>query len=135
MTILTWNHAISVGVRAMDDQHAILMDTMNDLRRALIEGGGREQVSNELNRLILFTEMHFSSEERLLEQHGFPNAAQHREAHKRLLIQVRETTHHAQHSEDGQMRSLLGFLHDWYSTHIETVDQQYGQWFNERGIT
>ncbi len=134
MTILTWNHATSVGVRAMDDQHAILMDTMNDLRRVLMEGGNRQQVSSELNRLVLFTEMHFPSEERLLEQHSFPEIAQHRLAHQRLLEQVHETTHRAQHSEDIEMRSLLALLHDWYSSHIEDLDVHYGQWFNERGI-
>ena len=32
MTLLTWNHACSVGVKAMDDQHGILMDAMNELR-------------------------------------------------------------------------------------------------------
>ena len=68
MTLLTWNHACTVGVRAMDDQHGILMDTMNELRLAAVRGSGREQVSEVLDRLIEFTRMHFWSEEQLLEQ-------------------------------------------------------------------
>ena len=43
MSLLTWNHASSVGVRALDDQHGILMDTTNELRLTLLHGGGREQ--------------------------------------------------------------------------------------------
>ena len=33
MTLLvTWTHASNVGVRAMDNEHAIMMDVMNELR-------------------------------------------------------------------------------------------------------
>ena len=63
VTLLTWNHTCSVGVRAMDDQHGILMDIMNELRQALVRGSGREQLSELLDRLIEFTRMHFWSEE------------------------------------------------------------------------
>ena len=45
MTFLTWNHACSTGVKAMDDQHGVLMDTLNELRLALVHGRGRDQVS------------------------------------------------------------------------------------------
>ena len=36
----------------MDDQHGILMDTMNELSLALVHGCGPEQVSEHLDRLI-----------------------------------------------------------------------------------
>src|ERR1035438_8962220 len=78
VTLLTWNHACTVGVRAMDDQHGILMDTMNELRLALVHGSGREPVSELLDRLIEFTRMHFSSEEQLMEQSSFPSLPEHR---------------------------------------------------------
>ena len=51
VTLLTWNHSCTVGVRAMDDQHGILMDAMNELRQAVVHGCGREQVSELLDRL------------------------------------------------------------------------------------
>lgn len=134
MTLLTWNHACTVGVRALDDQHGILMDTMNELRLALVHGSGRDKVSDLLGQLVEFTRMHFSSEERVLEQHGFPGLSAHRAEHRRLLGQIEETAHRAQHSEELGMRQLLNFLRDWYVGHIEGADQQYGPWLNQRGI-
>jgi hemerythrin len=62
----------------MDDQHGILMDTMNELRLAAVRGSSWEQVSELLNRLIQFTRMHFGGEEQLMEQHVFPGLAEHR---------------------------------------------------------
>ena len=46
----------------MDDQHGILMDTMNELRLAMSHGSTREQMNELLNRLIEFMRMHFWSE-------------------------------------------------------------------------
>ena len=134
MTLLTWNHARTVGVKAMDDQHGILMDTMNELRLELVRGSGREPVSVLLDRLIEFTRMHFSSEEQLMEQTGFPHLAEHRAAHQRLLSLIRESAYRAQHGEEVQMRPLLCSLRDGYVEHIEGMDREYGPWLNEWGI-
>lgn len=134
MTLLMFGHAASVGVRAMDDQHGILMDMMNELRVALIRGCGRDQACEDLNRLIAFTQMHFASEERLLEQYAFPGSIDHRDAHRRLLGQIRETVFRVQHSEEVELRSLLAFLRGWFIEHLEHVDQHYGRWLNEQGV-
>jgi hemerythrin len=123
-----------VGVRALDDQHGILMDTMNELRQAVVRGAGREEVSEVLDRLIEFTRMHFATEEQLLEQTGFPALAAHRVEHHRVLAQILESAHRAQHGEEVHMHSLLIFLRDWYVTHIGSLDQEYGPWLNDRGV-
>ena len=134
MTLLTWNHACTVGVRAMDDQHGILMDTMNELRLALVHGCGPEPVSVLLDQLIEFTRMHFTSEEQLMEQSGFPSLAEHRAEHLRLIGLLREASHRLQHGGDVPMRSLLCRMRDGYLSHIEGLDQQYGPWLNDRGV-
>lgn len=134
MTLLTWSHARTVGVKAMDDQHGILMDTMNELRLAVVHGLGREKVSEVLDRLIEFTRMHFWSEEQLMKQQGFPGLDEHRAAHQQILAQTLESAHRAQLGEQMQMRPLLCFLRESYIEHIEGLDQEYGPWLNERGV-
>jgi len=134
VTLLTWNHACAVGVRAMDDQHGILMDTVNELRLAQVHGRGREQLSELLDRLIEFTRMHFWSEEQLMEQTGFPGLAEHRAEHQSFLAQILQSAHRLQYGEGVQMCPLLCLLRDWLTEHIESRDSQYGPWLNERGI-
>lgn len=135
MTLLTWNHACTVGVRAMDDQHGILMDVMNELRLAMVRGRGRAEVSQLLSRLIEFTRMHFWNEEQLMEQTGFPSLREHRAEHERLLRQFRDSARGAQQGEEVRMRRLLCSLRDGYLEHIEGLDQQYGPWMNQRGVS
>ena len=118
----------------MDDQHGILMDTMNELRQALVRGSGREQLSELLDRLIEFTRMHFWSEEQLMEQSAFPGLAEHRAEHHSMLAQMIQSAHRVQYGEGVQMRSLLCSLRDGFLEHIESLDQAYGPWLNERGV-
>jgi len=134
VALLTWNYACTVGVRSMDDQHGILMDTMNELRLAVVRGSGREQVCEVLDRLIEFTRMHFSSEEKLLNQYLYPGREEHRTEHQRILAQILQTSHRVQHGEQMQMRPLLCFLRESYSEHIESMDREYGPWLNEHGV-
>ena len=132
--MIVWNHACNVGVRAMDDQHGILLDTVTELRQAILSGTNREQVSELLDRLIEFTRMHFWSEEQLLDQHGYPSLDKHRTEHRRLLASLLESSHRVQRGEAIHLRPLLTFLRDWLTEHIETLDQQYGPWMNEHGV-
>jgi len=134
VTLLTWNHAGSVGVRALDDQHGILMDALDDLRLAMARGSGRGEVCELLNRLIQLTNMHFASEERLMEQYEFPGLEAHRAEHLQMLSSIRQAVLRVQHGEEVGMRPLLASLRDWYGGHIGSMDRQYGPWLNDRGV-
>jgi hemerythrin-like metal-binding protein len=118
----------------MDDQHGILMDAMNDLRLAVVHGNPREQISELLDRLIEFTRMHFTSEERLLEKSGFPGLAGHRAQHHKILAEILQSAHRLQYSSEIDLVSLLAFLKNDYTEHLQGVDQQYGEWLNHSGI-
>jgi hemerythrin-like metal-binding protein len=134
LALLSWNHACSVGVRAMDDQHGILMDELNELHLAVMQGACRERISQRLDELIEFTRMHFRSEEKLMEQTGFPGLDEHCAVHQRLLAQVLQTAHQMQYGNSLNIRSVLTYLGDWFIEHIEELDAKYGAWLNARGI-
>ena len=134
MTLLTWSHECIVGVKAMDDQHGIIMDTMNDLREMIVQVRDRKTICDQLDRLIEFTQMHFESEEQLLELQGFPELENHRAAHRKLMSQIGAAAEHSKHSEDVEIRALFNFLRNWYMEHIEGLDREYGPWLNEHGV-
>lgn len=134
MTLLTWSHECIVGVQAMDDQHGILMDTLNELRLMLLRGTDRRSVALQMERLIEFTQMHFESEERLLKHYGFPGSDAHRADHRRLLEKLYAALEHVNREETVHFQSVLDFLPSWYLEHVEQLDQPYGIWLNEHGV-
>jgi hemerythrin-like metal-binding protein len=134
VTLLTWSHECIVGVQAMDDQHGILMDTLNELRLMLLRGATHRDVCLQLQRLIEFTQMHFQCEEQLLRQEGFPAVNEHRAAHQHLLSRLFAALEKATRDEIVSLNSLLEFLPSWYIEHVEQLDQPYGAWLNDRGV-
>ena len=134
VTSLTWSHECIVGVQAMDDQHGILMDTLNELRRMLVKGAERRNICLQLERLIDFTQMHFHSEEQLLRQHGFPRTDEHRNAHHALLTRLYKALENLNREEIIHFSSVLQFLPAWYQEHVEQLDQPYGIWLNDHGV-
>lgn len=135
MSLLTWNHACEVEVRAMDDQHGILMDTVNELRLAVMHGRGREEVSEIFDRLIEFTRMHFQSEEQLMERAAFPGFAEHRIEHQRMLAELLAAAHSLQYGECTKIRPLLCALRDGLLLHIEILDRAYAPWLTKHGVS
>jgi hemerythrin-like metal-binding protein len=131
---LAWSHACIVGVKAMDDQHGILVDTLNELRQQLLRGDGREQVNQHMERLIEFITLHFGCEESLLDRFDFPGLEEHREAHEQLLNNIRLAASYAENDEKTAFQRQLSLLSDSYLLHIEVFDRQYGSWLNDLGI-
>lgn len=134
MTLLTWSHACSVGVRAMDDQHGILMEAINALRLALVQGAGQEKISELLDEFVEFTRMHFWSEEQLMERTGFAGLEEHRAEHHRMLAEILQWAHRLQYGERVQLRPLLCKLHHGFLNHVEKVDQKYAPWLRGHGV-
>jgi len=131
---LAWNHANFIGVQAMDDQHGILMDTVNELRVQLLHGAPRARIVEQLERLIEFTGMHFDCEETLLERHRYPGLEPHRVEHQRLMNEIRQTLDRIQRGNECDLQPLLDFLRGWYAEHVEKQDRLYGEWLNAQGI-
>jgi hemerythrin-like metal-binding protein len=134
VTLLTWSHECIVGVQAMDDQHGILMDSVNELRITLVHKADRRAICLQLERLIEFTQMHFQCEEQLLQQQGFPGVKEHQAAHKHLLAKLYTALEELNHEDFVHFSSLLEFLPAWYLEHVEQLDRPYGIWLNDRGV-
>lgn len=134
MGSLVWNHASVVGVQAMDDQHGILMDSLNELRVQAARGSSRDHLHRQLERLVEFTGMHFDCEERLLERHGFPDVESHRSEHRRMLHLIRAGADRASSGGTEELHSVLNLMRASFAEHVEGLDTRYGTWLNDLGI-
>ena len=118
----------------MDDQHGILVDTLNELHRKVMGGADHTQLTDHLVRLKEFAGLHFGCEENLLERQEFPDLANHRAAHRTFMINVHRTIACADKGDIAEVQRRLGCLHADYMEHVESLDREYGDWLNARGI-
>ncbi len=129
---LMWSYTCSVGIEAMDDQHAALMDALNELLAALSHGADQQTVSGCMAHLTTLTEQHFASEERLMERYEFPGLEGHRREHRALLERLYEWQ--GKRPVAGYLSSRLEELRSWFHSHTEGADREYGPWMRERGV-
>ena len=134
MSAATSQSVAAVGVQAMDDQHEILMDTLNQLRQQLGHGRSGAELNGQISRLIEFADMHFSCEESLLRRHGFPGLKEHSEAHQKLLDLVRRAVERAGRGDDTALQQALSYLRGEYMQHVNGLDRQYAEWMNAQGV-
>lgn len=134
MALVVWSDKLSVGVKAIDEQHTVLFDTINDLHAAMMKGQARTIIGELLCRLLLYTRNHFSDEERMMEAAGYPGLDAHCIKHHALAKQVEEYIARFQKGDLTLSLDLAGFLSDWLKTHIQSVDQSYGPFLNGRGV-
>ena len=90
MALMPWNDKYSVGVRAIDKQHAGLVQTLNELHEAMMKGHAKTVTGTLLHKLVDYTRDHFSAEEKMLATAKYPGLAQHLTLHHELSRQVGE---------------------------------------------
>jgi hemerythrin-like metal-binding protein len=134
MPLVVWSDKLSVGVKAIDEQHTVLFDTINDLHAAMMKGQAKAIVGELLAKLLTYTRNHFSDEERMMELAKYPDLAQHQLLHRNLTKQVEEYIARYQKGDLALSLDLSGFLSEWLKTHIQSVDQSYGPCMNQHGI-
>ena len=134
MAFLTWSDKLSVGVQTLDEQHTVLIETLNDLHAAMMKGQARAVAGKILNSLVDYTRDHFAAEEAMMEQAKYPALPAHRLMHRELTKQVEEYVARYEKGDITLGVHLLTFLSDWLTKHIQGEDQKYGPWLNEHGI-
>jgi hemerythrin len=131
MALLDWNPSLSVDVPAMDEEHKVLIGLVNDLNEAMKLGRSRDEMDRVFSALACYTQTHFASEERFMDEIGYPDTVPHKNEHLDLLNQV--AAFKADYDAGKVMISvkLMGFLRDWVRNHIQKADQQYGSWVRQ----
>ncbi len=134
MPLFTWNSTYELGIPAMDRQHRLLVQAMNDLDAAMHSGTDRDAVVRTILQLISYTKVHFESEEQLLTAKGYPEFPDHRMEHHAFVKRVLDF-----HNDflDGRVvlsAEIMQFMKDWLAGHILVNDRKYAVWMQERGL-
>jgi hemerythrin len=133
MAFLVWTDKFSVGIKKIDDQHMVLVETLNDLHAAMMKGQAQTVTGPLLKKLVDYTRDHFSSEEYMMASVNYPGLAVHRIKHRDLTKQVEEFIGRFERGEIRINLELLNFLNDWLTTHIQKEDKEYSPWLIEHG--
>jgi hemerythrin-like metal-binding protein len=127
--LVPWTNKLSIGIPEIDDQHKKLVALVNQLHRAMTLKQGASQAGHILDELVDYTTTHFSFEEKLFNEHGYPEKDAHIETHRKLVTKVQEFQHEFKNGKAGLSLELMDFLADWLKSHIMKTDRAYTPFF------
>lgn len=123
--LVQWDDSMSVGNLQIDEQHKILINTINQLASAEIQDD-RTVVAMIIDELVSYTAFHFDFEERLIESAAYPDLEEHRRNHQVFVTWVTNLREEfASHQRRQVGERILGFLCDWLRDHILGEDRRY----------
>jgi hemerythrin-like metal-binding protein len=132
--ILPWSKLYSVGVEQIDQQHRVLVGLLNRLGASAGEGANRETVAETLAGLVAYVREHFAAEERLMREHGYPDADAHIAAHARLAERVEAMVARHHQGATPALNELTIFLRQWLISHILQTDKALAMALNAGGL-
>jgi hemerythrin-like metal-binding protein len=124
MALLNWRRKrYSVGVPALDSQHAAYIRCLNKLHAAMIRGEGRSVTGPLLRNLILGARDHFSAEEELMTSTNYPGLVHHPAEHRAFAAKLEELIERHEQGETIVSIPLLRFMRDWLRACLRSPEQ------------
>lgn len=96
---IAWSERLSVGVAEIDEEHKRFIGLVNQLNAAIAGREPKARVEQLLEAIIDDARRHFTDENRLLAERGYPEAKQHAVIHANLLVQINAALHDVRDTE------------------------------------
>lgn len=134
MPMLEWNDDLSVMVAEVDEQHKKCVDMVNELYDSMRSSSSDETLLKIVDDMRNYTEFHFTTEEKLMEQYGFNGLQEHKQEHEEFIAKVGQVEGDCQSGKGSLDMEVLNFLSNWLVTHINDTDKKMGEFLASKGV-
>lgn len=123
MALLSWSDQYLIGNDTIDAEHEELFRILNDFHTRWVDAHNRQDIARILNQLIVYAQMHFQHEEKIMAEASFPKLAEHQQIHEAMIDTI-----FALHKsyEEGSLHlemDTMKFVKSWLVGHI--LDNDY----------
>ena len=129
-----WKDEYSVGLDSIDQQHKKLLNLINQLQTAVEYSTGEEFEREALDALVDYTKTHFTYEEGLMRDNGYPDYEPHKAQHEEMVKHVEKVLSEFEKDKDTAMMNAVAFLKDWLINHINGTDKLYSEFLVGKGV-
>ena len=134
MKIIEWCEDFSVHIETIDEQHKTLISLINELNLAMKYGKEKKHCANIINGLFEYIKTHFTTEEGILEQHNYPQLAEHKKEHDLFIDKILEFKTDLKIKQVCLSEEILEFLSTWLIDHIQGTDKKYATFLSDQGV-
>jgi methyl-accepting chemotaxis protein/hemerythrin len=131
--MLNWSEALSVGVRALDEDHKLLLVVADAVAKAVDERE-RHLAMAGADVLAETCRAHFRREDQLLDAGNFPELDEHRLGHTVFLEELDNMRFDIDRGLWLPAQARLGDLASLLKNRLLTDDHLYGDWLRRKGL-
>ncbi len=132
--LIPWSEKYSVGFNEIDKQHKKLIQLINQLYQAFLEGNAKQKVKDIVEEMVKYTNYHFETEEKYFKQFNYEHTVDHIIEHQYFTDKVKEFQHDIKNDNLATSYKVMNFLRDWLKKHIIESDKKYIDCFNENNV-
>lgn len=130
--VIEWEQKFSVGIEEIDEQHKKLFEIINDVFDGIAVGSDSSVLNHAFEQVIDYTKYHFATEERYLDQMHYPDAAEHKAQHQKLLEETLKLQEEFTEGAPSVSLELVDFLTEWLQKHILLHDKKYAPFIQDK---
>ncbi|CAK8714763.1 hypothetical protein GKODMF_06350 [Candidatus Electrothrix gigas] len=136
--VLTWQKGYNVGVREIDSQHKVFFKIIKKLAKIQFPGIRQTDKAAELDKvldeLLDYAQLHFQTEEKLMERYGYPMINDQKKEHEIITAEL-DRQIKAIKGSNGSTAKLVYFLVQWFIKHTVYSDKDLGLFIREKRKT
>lgn len=134
MDLITWNTHFSIGIDDIDDHHRHLMALLNAVYDDFIQQKAGLELAKVFAELTAYSQYHFSTEEAVMREHGYPGYALHKIRHDQFVERLKSLQESVANGRRQVSFELLTFLNTWLLSHILVADADIGRFLAVEGL-
>ena len=128
---LVWDDSFATGVSEIDEQHMILVHTLNEASERLSSDSSLETLEQITQDLLSYALYHFETEEELMQEYGYEEGSEedaqyHLQQHRSFSAKVVAVRDGLKSATPIAPADLLAFLNEWLVNHILNTDKKLG---------
>jgi hemerythrin len=132
MAFLIWSPKYEVGIRELDEQHKHCVELLNNLCNSLLEKNMKLHLVSLLYEAIEYTNYHFSEEERLMQNIGYPLLADQKKLHMEMSKRFEDLRGRIVRDEPVVPDLLVKEMKRWFKTHIITENRKFTEMYKQK---
>ena len=127
--LLAWDASFATGVSEVDEQHMILVHTLNEASIKLASDNGLNHLEQITQDLLAYALYHFETEEALMHEYGYEEGApqdwaKHLDQHRSFSSKIVAVCDGLKGGRPIAPAELLEFLNRWLVNHILNTDKR-----------
>ncbi|MDA3821505.1 MAG: hemerythrin family protein [Bacteroidales bacterium] len=133
-----WEANLSIGVKAIDEQHKSLFDVLSKLISALFAENINKSVIESMSFLEDYIMRHFADEEDLMREIKYPGIDLQEIEHKRFILEYvrkKEVIMRKEEVTESFAMELQSWIGNWLRRHILSEDKKIAEFIEKNHIT